>query len=72
MLESDVRRFRANWRALARRGGCDTIDGAEYQRVLSEWAQNGCPVAVAKFIAERANRRAPSPDEGIDLGRPPA
>lgn len=43
--------FDREWERLAEQGKTDTLDGAEYRRVKSEWISAGCPTkAIEAFI----------------------
>lgn len=53
------RAFVAAYSQLSRRGACDMVGSAEYQRVLAEWERAGRPVDVVTFIVLAANRPAP-------------
>jgi len=41
---------------LAQEGLCDSAGGFEYQRVLLEWEQYGCPRPIAPFIVTLTSR----------------
>lgn len=49
------RHFRRAWREAAKRGICDALGSAEYQRVLEAWRAAGRPEDVVRFITWRAN-----------------
>lgn len=43
------------WCRLAKHGMCDRAHGAEYQRILREWAAVGAPRPIRHFICFGAN-----------------
>ena len=53
--------FRTVWRRVARAGGCDALDSAEYRRVERQWIRAYAPVPAEPFIRDHANAPAGSP-----------
>jgi hypothetical protein len=60
--------FDMAWVVLGRLGQCDAIGGAEYWRVLREWADGPFVVEPTEFIRRWAN--CPPPVNGVDLAGP--
>ncbi len=48
--------FEDAYEYLSQDGICDSPDGKEYHRVLSEWLAAGRPTDVEAFIRESANQ----------------
>lgn len=57
IVEADAH-FRAMWRSIARCGGCDSIDGMEYERVHRQWVNDGRPGPVSNYIRLNATKSA--------------
>ena len=51
----DEEAFFSAYEELAEDGLCDTPGGAEYERILDEWIDLGCPNGIEAFIVSRAN-----------------
>lgn len=64
--EPDDTTFANEWCLLAKLGHCDSLGGAEFDRIRREWIENGRPTDVEGFIIQRANVGPPC-DEGDRL-----
>lgn len=55
--------FLENWERLSAEGACDSVGGAEFNRVFLEYLKAGKPMLVAEFIRERANLASRNPPD---------
>lgn len=62
-VSADERKFHEAYERLSEDGRCDSPDGAEYERVLAEWREAGCPDTIDEFIGARANEVNADRDE---------
>ena len=54
-MKKTERDFWKAYERLSESGRCDDPGGSEYDRVVGEWKQAGCPSNLDDFITVRAN-----------------
>jgi hypothetical protein len=63
------KKFRETYQRMSERGLCDSVDGAEYNRVRSEWVEAGRPSGIRYFILARANAGPDGASFGVAVMR---